>query len=73
MLTIKNSGKYLYQKYQSYRERGLRNLSALDPQDQEWADIEFPDGTGKTDDSTFQVRSRVTRQLFDIREVNPTI
>jgi len=67
MLTSRNSGKYLSEKYYQTRNVGFTDNRNLSDNDKEYADIEGAEGGGRFDSRTYVLQS-----VFEGRQYNIT-
>ena len=67
MLMKENQGKVLSESYTKKRNRGIENFERVGSK-YNWLDLEFPQGHGKDDDRTYEIRSRVYHKKIDIRK-----
>lgn len=67
MLHHKGDGKYLYGEWQRDRCDALEDRSKFDDDELTYLEVSFPDGGGRTKDSTFKIRSRRGNEV-DIRD-----
>ena len=67
MLDSKGQGKVLTKKYAQKRNKGIEDYRKVG-NDYNWLDLEFPQGYGKDNPRTYQVRSRHYKKKIDIRE-----
>lgn len=79
VICSQNEGKLLYGKYARDRQRALEDRTRFDSDELTWLDIGTYDGTGRTNDITYEVpidptdpRSHPTTKKYDIR-TKPTV
>jgi hypothetical protein len=66
MLHHKHEGKILHRDFERKRNQGLKDWEAVGDY-YDFLDLEFPDGYGKHNDLTYEIRSRLNK-IIDIRK-----
>ena len=68
MLHKFNAGKYLSKYYRDLRNKGLEDRRNLTDNEENYADISFPDGGGRFDKRTHVLYSIYKNKKYDRRE-----